>query len=155
MWTSKGECDVLALECPQFDRVFPQRFHDANPVFLFVSHKIHCTVSLQRVVAPTNEEATVYVNGLDLIVTVLLPNDTPPVPSLGKLSEDHGESHELTGGDKPHPIQKGKKIPCKTENCVPIVVLGLSSGASSSSMAPALTTSSPQDLCKKTLREGQ
>ena len=32
----------------------------------------------------TNEEATVYVKGLDLFVTVLLLEDTPSVPSLGK-----------------------------------------------------------------------
>ena len=34
MWTSKDECDVLALECPQFDRVFPQRLDGATLYFL-------------------------------------------------------------------------------------------------------------------------
>ena len=29
MWTSEGECSFLALECPQFDRVFPRGWHDA------------------------------------------------------------------------------------------------------------------------------
>ena len=38
----------------------------------------------------TNEEATVYVNDLDLLVTVQILEDTPAVPSPGKLCEDHG-----------------------------------------------------------------
>ena len=42
MWTSNGQCDILALECPLLDRVFPQRLHDANPVFF--SHWIPFTL---------------------------------------------------------------------------------------------------------------
>ena len=38
----------------------------------------------------TNEEAQVYVHDLDLFVTVQIPNDTPAIPSLGKLCEEHG-----------------------------------------------------------------
>ena len=37
----------------------------------------------------TNEEATVYVNDLDLFVTVQILEKTPAVLSLGKLCEDH------------------------------------------------------------------
>ena len=37
----------------------------------------------------TNEEATVYVYGSDLF-TVQFLQDTPAVPSHGKLCEDHG-----------------------------------------------------------------
>ena len=36
----------------------------------------------------TNEEATVYVNDLDLFVTVQIFEDTPAVLTLGKLCED-------------------------------------------------------------------
>ena len=36
------------------------------------------------------EEATVYVKDLDLIVTVMLLEETPAVLSPGKLCEDHG-----------------------------------------------------------------
>ena len=46
----------------------------------------------------TKEEATVYVRGLDLFVTVMHPEDTPAVLSLGKLCEDHGYSYEWTSG---------------------------------------------------------
>ena len=37
---------------------------------------------------PTNEEATVYVHDLELFLTVQILEDTPAVPSLGKLCED-------------------------------------------------------------------
>ena len=40
----------------------------------------------------TREEATVYVKQLDLIVKVMLLEETPLVLSLGKLCEDHGFS---------------------------------------------------------------
>ena len=72
----------------------------------------------------TNEEATVYVCGLDLIVTV--QEDTPAVLYLGKLCEVHGYSYEWTSGKKP----TWQKIQCNTKNYVPIVVPGLSTGPS-------------------------
>ena len=37
----------------------------------------------------TNEEAQVYVQDLDLFVTVQLLGETPPVLSLGKLCSEH------------------------------------------------------------------
>ena len=46
------------------------------------------------------EEATVYVNELDLLVTVLLFDDTPAVLSLGKLCEDYGYSYVWRNGKK-------------------------------------------------------
>ena len=48
-----------------------------------------------------NEDATVYVYGLDLFVTVQILEDAPAVLSLGKLCEDHGYSCEWTSGQKP------------------------------------------------------
>ena len=50
---------------------------------------------------PTKEEATVYVSGLDLFVTVMLLEDTPAVFSLWKLCEDHGYTYHWTSGQKP------------------------------------------------------
>ena len=58
----------------------------------------------------TNEEATMYVKDLDLVVTVQRLEKTPPVLSLGQLCEDHGYSCESTGGQKPHLIKNGRKI---------------------------------------------
>ena len=74
----------------------------------------------------TNEEAQVHVHDLDLFVTVQIPNDTPAVPSLGKLCEEHGYFNEWVSGQKPHLTKNGKRILCNTENVVPVVVPGLS-----------------------------
>ena len=53
----------------------------------------------------TNEGATVYVQDLDLFLTVLLLEDTPAVLSLGK----HGYSHEWKGGQPPNLKENGRK----------------------------------------------
>ena len=74
----------------------------------------------------TKEEAQAHVYGLDLFVTVQLLQDTPAVLSLGKLCEGHGDTHERPNGQKPHLTQEGKRILCKTENIVLVVVPGLS-----------------------------
>ena len=92
----------------------------------------------------TNEEATVYVKGLELFVTVKLLEDTPAVLSLGTLCDDQGSSHEWTRGQLPHLITNGRRIQCSTENYVPIVVPGLSTG-SSSSTTPTSPASFSQD----------
>ena len=42
----------------------------------------------------TNEEAQVYVQNLDLFVTVQFLDETSPVMSLGKLCSEHGYSCE-------------------------------------------------------------
>ena len=52
----------------------------------------------------TNEEATVYVRGLDIFLTMKLLEDTPAVLSLGKLCDEHGYSYEWINGSKPHLI---------------------------------------------------
>ena len=92
----------------------------------------------------TKEEATVYVKQLDLFVTVKLLEDTPAVLSLGKICEDHGSSYEWTSGQKPQLIKDGRRIKCSTENCVSIVVPGLSTSSSSSA-----TRTSPTSALKE------
>ena len=92
----------------------------------------------------TREEATVYVKALDLLVTVMLLEETPAVLSLGKLCEDHGYAYHWTSGQKPHLTEDGKNINCNMSNYVPFVVLGLATSSSTSS-APTSSTSSSQD----------
>ena len=67
--------------------------------------------------------------------------NTPAVLSLGKLCDENGYSHEWINGQKPHLIENGIRIPCNTENFVPIVVPGLS--MSSSSSLPSSKSMSP------------
>ena len=83
----------------------------------------------------THEEATVYVKELDIFLTMKVFEDTPAVLSLGKLCDGNGYSYEWIHGQKPHLIKNGIRIPCNTENFVPIVVPGLSSSSSGSSSA--------------------
>ena len=81
----------------------------------------------------THEEATVYVKELDIFLTMKVLENTPAVLSLGKLCDENGYSYELINGQKPHLIKNGIRIPCNTENFVPIVIPGLSSSSSGSS----------------------
>ena len=81
----------------------------------------------------THEEATVYVKELDIFLTMKVLDNTPAVLSLGKLCDENGYSYEWINGQKPHLIKNGIRIPCNTENFVPIVVPGLSSSSSGSS----------------------
>ena len=88
----------------------------------------------------THEEATVYVKELDVFLTMKVLENTPAVLSLGKLCDENGYSYEWINGQKPHLIKNGIRIPCNTENFVPIVVPGLSSspsGSSSTSKTPS------------------
>ena len=96
----------------------------------------------------TNEEATVYVKDLDSVVT----QDSPTVPSLRQLCEDHGYWVDLWSKAA---SLKQRKIPCNTENYVPTIVPSLSSGSSSSSAASLTTTSSSQDSKQVNLRRDQ
>ena len=66
------------------------------------------------------------------IYSLVLEN-TLAVLSLGKLCDENGYSYEWISGQKPHLIKNGIRIPCNTENFVPIVVPGLSSSSSGSS----------------------
>ena len=81
----------------------------------------------------THEEAIVYVEELDIILTLKFLDNTPAVLSLGKLCDGKGYSYEWINGQKPHLIKNGIRIICNTENFVPIVVPGLSSSSSESS----------------------
>ena len=78
-------------------------------------------------------EAIVYVKELDILLTMKVLDNTPAVLSLGKLCDENGYSYEWISGQKPHLIKNGIRIPCNTENFVPIVVPGLSSSSSGSS----------------------
>ena len=89
----------------------------------------------------TSEEAQVYVHDLDLFVTVQTLFDTRADLSSGKLCEEHGNTCEWACGQKPHLTTNGKRILCKAEHVVPVVVPGLSS----SSSARSSSTSFPQD----------
>ena len=40
----------------------------------------------------TNEEAQEFVHDVDLFLKVQIIDDTPAVPSLGKLCEEHGDT---------------------------------------------------------------
>ena len=62
---------------------------------------------------------------LDLLVTVMLLEDTLAVLSLGKLCEYHRKNYHWTSGQKPHLIKHGRKIECNTANFEPFVVPGL------------------------------
>ena len=94
----------------------------------------------------THEEATVYVTELDIFLTMKVLEDTPAVLSLGKLCDENGYSYEWITGQKPHLIKDGTRIPCNTENFVPIVVPGLSTSSSSSLPSTTSMTPSRQEI---------
>ena len=54
----------------------------------------------------SNEEPTGYVRDLNLFVTTQFLEDTPPVPSLGKL----GYFYEWTGGQNPQLMKDGRNF---------------------------------------------
>ena len=93
----------------------------------------------------THEEAQVFVHDLNLFVTVQLLEETPAVPSLGKLCEDHGYSYEWVSGQKPRLTKYGKSVICKTDNFVPLVVPGRSTNSESVSSS----TSPSQDSLRR------
>ena len=78
----------------------------------------------------THEEAIVYVKELEKFLTMKVLENTPAVLSLGNLCDENGYSYEWINGQIPHLIKNGIRIPCNTENFVPIVVPGLSSSSS-------------------------
>ena len=73
-----------------------------------------------------------YVKELDIFLTMKVLENTPAVLSLGKLCDENGYSYEWINGQNPHLIKNGIRIPCNTENFVPIVIPGLSSSSSGS-----------------------
>ena len=50
---------------------------------------------------------------LDLVVTVMLLENTPAVLSLGKLCEDHGHTNHWTSGRKPQLAKKARELIAK------------------------------------------
>ena len=94
----------------------------------------------------SHEEATVYVKELEIFLTMKVLEDMPAVLSLGKLCDEHGYLYEWINGQKPHPIKNGIRIPCNTENFVPIVVPGLSTSSSSSLHSSTSMTPSRQEI---------
>ena len=94
----------------------------------------------------THEEAIVYVKELDTFLTLKVLEDTTAFLSLGKLCDEHGYSYEWINGQKPHLIKNGIRIPCNTENFVPIVVPGLSASSSSSLLSSTSMTPSRQEI---------
>ena len=92
----------------------------------------------------TNEEAQVYVQDLDLFVTVPLLEETPAVLSLGELCSEHGFAYEWKNGETPRLTNNGKTLTCIMDYFVPLVVPGLSSSSGSSSAS----TSSTKDQSK-------
>ena len=93
----------------------------------------------------THEEAIVYVEELDIFLTMKVLEDTPAVSSPGKFCDEHGYSYEWVTGQEPHLIKNGTRIQCNTENFVPIVVPGLSASSSSSSHSSTSMTPSRQE----------
>ena len=86
----------------------------------------------------THEEAIVYVKELDIFLTIKVLENTPAVLSLGKLCDEKGYSYEWINNN-------GIRIPCNTENFVPIVVPGLSTNSSSGSDSSTSRTLSRQE----------
>ena len=74
-----------------------------------------------------------YVKELGIFLTMKVLENTPAVLSLGKLCDENGYSYEWINGQKPHLIKNGIRLPCNTENFVPMVAPGLSSSSSGSS----------------------
>ena len=95
----------------------------------------------------THEEAIVYVKELDIFLTMKVLENTPAVLSLGKLCDENGYSYECIDGQKPHLIKNGIRIPCNTENFVPIVVPGLSKSSSGSDSSTSRTHSRQGSHC--------
>ena len=104
------------------------------------------TVRTAKGEVQTHEEATVYVKELGIFLTMKILENTPAVLSLGKLCDEHGYSYEWITGQKTHLITNGIRIPCNTENFVPIVGLGLSTSSSSSLPSSTFMTPSRQEV---------
>ena len=86
----------------------------------------HTTIIKANGEVQTHEEATVYMQDLELFVTVQILKDTPAVLSLGKLFEEHGYSYEWASCHKTtfnqqwhkNPLQHGE---LRTDRCPRII----------------------------------
>ena len=94
----------------------------------------------------THEEAAVYVNELDIFLTMKVLEDTPQSYRLESFAMN---TDILTNGStvKNHiSLKNAVRIQCNTENFVPIVVSGLSASSSSSSPSSTSMTPSRQEI---------
>ena len=96
----------------------------------------------------THEEATVYVKELDILLTMKLLENTPEQYCRSEsfaMKTDIPMNGSMV--KKPHLIKNGIRLQCDTENFVPIVVPGLSTGSSSSSPSTSKTPSRQERPC--------
>ena len=121
---------------------------DLNPAELETTRtsKSPKTVMTANSEVRTNKEATVYVEQLDLFVTVLLFEETPAVLSLDKLCEEHGVHVSLEKRSKTTSHQKGQQIDCNFSNYLPFVVPEITASSSSTTPSSASLSSSSQEL---------
>ena len=89
-----------------------------------------------------HEKAQVFVQDLNLLITVHLLDETSAILSLGNFCEHHGYSCEWVSGRKPRKTKDGKTIICKSDNVVLLVVPGLSGNPESSSSVASLSQDS-------------
>jgi hypothetical protein len=68
------------------------------------------------------EEVDVYVHDLDITVTALLVENSPPLLSLGKIVKDHKYKYIWDDFARPYlQRQGGKKIYCRPSQNVPLI----------------------------------
>ena len=148
-WLAKN---IIKLKATDKAFFFSQAYEWCRPAPSFITHGGNSvwTWVMPNWKQQSKEEATVCVKEMDSLVTVKLLEDTPADLSLGKLCEEYGYSCEWTTGQKPQLRQNGRRIQCSTENDVPIVVPGLSTG-SSRSATPTSPTSISQEAVTCTL----
>ena len=75
--------------------------------------------------------------------------------SLGKLCDENGYSYEWINGQKPHLNKNWIRIPCNTENFVPIVVPSSSTSRTSSRQESHCSSSSSSSSSSPTVSEIQ
>ena len=120
--------------------VIKRDFNSAESETMRIS-KNPTTVMTANGEVQTREEAMVYVQELDLFVTVMLLEETPAVLSAREALRG-SRAHLPTGPavKKPHLTKNGKRNDCKKSNHVPFVVAGLSRSSSSTTHSSALVT---------------
>ena len=93
----------------------------------------------------THEEATVYVKELEIFLTESLREHASKCCRSESFAMKADILMNGINGQKPHLIKNGIRIPCNTENFVPIVVPGLSASSSSRSDPSTSRTLSRQE----------
>ena len=70
--------------------------------------------------AESTEQATVYVNNLDVFATMILLKDSPAVLSLDLFCEEMGYSYGWRRRESRSLIKVGQVLRCTSENHVPL-----------------------------------